>query len=100
MSTSEQVREVVWEAIDEANEDLDPGEQIDRDGILYGRGGVLDSLGLVNLLLAIEERLSDRFGIRVTLASDKAMSRERSPFRTTKALASFVEELLEVHANV
>ena len=40
---------------------------------LFGKGGVLDSLGLVNFLLAVEERVESEAGAVLTLASETAM---------------------------
>src|SRR6516162_2535925 len=49
---------------------------------LYGRGSPLDSIGLVRLVVEIETAIEDEYGISVVLADDRAMSQERSPFRT------------------
>ena len=44
-----------------------------------GRGGHLDSLGLVNLILFVEERVFTEFGIEITLSDDRAMSQKKRP---------------------
>jgi len=63
--------------------------------IIFGQGGMLDSLGLVSFLADLEYRLSQEFDRSVVLASEQAMSRSRSPFRDVSALADHVTELLE-----
>jgi hypothetical protein len=63
--------------------------------VIYGPGGSLDSLGLVNFLADLEYRLADAFGRELVLASEKAMSRSRSPFRDAHSLADYVVELLK-----
>lgn len=68
--------------------DLEPGS------ILFGPGGVLDSLGLVELVLGVEEALHDRYGVLVTLADERAMSQRRSPFRSVQALADYAAGLV------
>ena len=66
----------------------------DPEARLFGRDGVLDSLGLVSLVVAIEQRVEENFGKRIVLANEKAMSRSASPFRTLGALSEYIVELL------
>jgi hypothetical protein len=61
---------------------------------IFGAGGPLDSLGLVNFLADLEYRLADVFGREVVLASERAMSRSRSPFRDVASLTDYIQELL------
>jgi len=62
--------------------------------IIFGEGGLLDSLGLVNFLADLEYTVGARFGQEIVIASERAMSRGRSPFRDVDTLAEFVGELL------
>jgi acyl carrier protein len=93
----ERVLTAIYEAIDEVNALRPATQQLPKtpDTILMGEGGRLDSLGLVNLVVAAEQRLQDAFGARVTLASDRAMSQRNSPFRTVRSLAEFAGLLLK-----
>jgi len=61
---------------------------------IFGPGGVLDSLDLVNFLADLEYRLGEEFGRELVLASERAMSRGRSPFRDVNALTEYIMELL------
>lgn len=61
---------------------------------IFGAGGPLDSLGLVNFLADLEYRLAQETGREIVLASERAMSRTRSPFRDVDALTAYVAELL------
>ena len=61
---------------------------------LYGRGSDLDSLGLVQLIVDVEENVSERYGVPVTLTDERAMSQEHSPFRTAESLADYITNLL------
>lgn len=61
---------------------------------LFGRDGVLDSLGLVSLVVAVEQQVEEVFRKHVVLVSDRAMSRSESPFRTLGSLADYVVEIL------
>lgn len=62
---------------------------------LYGPGGVLDSMALVQFIIEVEAALDEKFGVAVTLASERAMSQRRSPFLTVGSLAAYAEELLK-----
>jgi len=61
---------------------------------LFGSDGLLDSMGLVNLVVNIEERIQEEYKISILLADERAMSRSQSPFRTLSTLAKYIEELL------
>lgn len=61
------------------------------DTEIFGKGALLDSLGLVTMVMDLENRLSDEHGVTVVLASDKAMSRRTSPFRTVGTLVEYIE---------
>lgn len=62
--------------------------------IIFGEGGMLDSLGLVNFLADLEYTVGVKYGREIVIASERAMSRARSPFRDVDTLAEFVGELL------
>lgn len=59
---------------------------------LLGGGSDLDSMALVHLVADLEERLEAAFGKNWILADERALSRQRSPFRTVGDLAGFIEE--------
>jgi acyl carrier protein len=61
-----------------------------EDTPIVGPGAVIDSIGVVSLIVDIEQRLEMEFQVSVTLASDKAMSQKNSPFRTAGVLADHV----------
>lgn len=81
------VRQVVTDTL--------PRSELARAGeVIFGPGGTLDSLGLVNFLADLEYRIDQEFDREVVLASDKAMSRKRSPFRDVDALTDYLMEIL------
>lgn len=69
-------------------------DALDADTKLFGDGGVLDSMGLVSLVIAVEQAVQDQFGAQVALADEKALSRRQSPYRTVGTLASYAAEQL------
>lgn len=60
---------------------------VTEDLPLIGSDGVLDSMKLVELCLALEDKATD-FGFEFDWTSDAAMSKSRSMFRTAGALAA------------
>lgn len=70
-----------------------------KDTVLFGNDGFLDSLGLVTLIVAVEQNLRDELDISVTLADEKAMSQKVSPFRTIETLADYIIKLVEEQNN-
>jgi acyl carrier protein len=65
-------------------------DKLTDDTVLVGNDAVLDSLGVVQLIVEVEQRVEEAHGISVTLANDKAMSQKNSPFRTVGVLAEHV----------
>jgi acyl carrier protein len=87
--------EILFPAVDEARRTIPSAASLKpaADSPLFGDGG-LDSMGLVRFIVMVEERIQDRTDLEITLASDKAMSRRSSPFRTLGTLAEYIGECL------
>ena len=92
MEIEARVREVVYAAIDELNLQLNPERRLSRSPAtaLFGEEGALDSLGLVNLIAEVEERVEEAFGQVVNLADGELMSGADDPFRDVAALVEHV----------
>ena len=99
--TEEQVLRVVYGAIDEVNPQLPAERRLKKspDTALFGHAGALDSLGLVNLIVAVEQAVEDELGVPVALADEKAMSQNASPFRTVGTLADYVRRQISEHGG-
>jgi acyl carrier protein len=63
---------------------------IDEETVLVGSNAVLDSLGVVALIVEVEQRLEIDYSVSVTLANDRAMSQRNSPFRTVGVLSDYI----------
>lgn len=90
---SEDILTIIKEAIEEFNElqESDDNKLIfHAETILFGRGGKLKSVDLVRLIVEIEFKLGEHFGIINVLTSEKAMSRQNSPFKTIGTLAEYI----------
>lgn len=94
----QELEEIVDQSARQVKALVDPNWKeapIDR---LFGEQGAFDSLGLVQVILEVEDRIESRYGVRLTLASEQAMSRRSSPFRSVASLAEFALELLSAEA--
>jgi acyl carrier protein len=67
-----------------------PAADIGEETVIVGPAAVLDSIGVVSLIVDIEQKLEMEHDISITLASEKAMSQRSSPFRSAGVLADHV----------
>ena len=70
-----------------------PAESVSEATRLIGGDSCLNSLKLVELLLALEEFSEDTLHVRFDWTSDSAMSENRSIFRTIGSLADYIAGL-------
>jgi len=92
---NQRVLECIYAAIDEANlEGLDPPMGKAPETPVHGNGSNLDSLGLINFVVAVEENVEQAFGVSIVLGDERALDLQPSPFDSVAALADYVETLL------
>lgn len=70
-------------------------DSLDGGTRLFGKEGILDSMGLVSLIIAVEQAIEDRHGVSVALADEKALSQTSSPYRTIGTLAEYAAAGIE-----
>lgn len=94
--TDTEVSDLVLDAVRRLNEARTPemGLQTTVDAPLFGADSPLDSLGLVSVLIDIEEALQDH-GFTVSLSDERAMSQSRSPFRSVPTLVAYIRQRLD-----
>lgn len=98
-----EITPVVIESLKNVLEESEAPESgnLTRDTKLLGHNAVLDSLGLVTLLVDLEQRLEEDYDVTITLADERAMSQKSSPFRTVQSLSDYIHMLLQENsANV
>lgn len=97
--TRDRIEQVVLGAMTTANLARDPSKQlvVAADAPVFAPGSPLDSLGLVALLVDIEDALRDD-GVEVELSDARAMSQRQSPFRDVPALVHYISGLVESRA--
>jgi acyl carrier protein len=93
---NDRILDSLYAAIDDVNRERPSDRPLAkaRETALYGSASDLDSLGLVNFIVAAEQRIEAEFGKSLVLADDRALAQEPSPFRSVGALADYVEVLL------
>jgi acyl carrier protein len=74
-------------------------DEINDQTRLFGRQGLLDSIGLVSLIVDVEQTLAEKTGLALTLADEHAMSQARSPFRTVASLSDYALERINQHVQ-
>jgi acyl carrier protein len=101
MANTTNVTALILDALAELNQQLPPEQQlpVSSGTPLFGHAGRLDSLGLVNLILLVEERVQSEFGVEVTLSDDRALSQQDSLFRNVQTLTEHVCRLIEADAQ-
>lgn len=92
--TKNDIKEIIFKSIDEINLQNDLQIAKEASTKLFGRDSDLDSLGLVNLITTIEEKIEEKTGNYIPIADERAFSQESSPFKTVETLASYIEKLL------
>jgi acyl carrier protein len=77
------------DAVDQNGGDV---SSVNEETVIVGPAAVIDSIGVVSLIVDIEQRLEMDHQVSVTLANDRAMSQRNSPFRTPSVLADHIIE--------
>lgn len=92
-----QIIELIYNCIDTVNLLRDPDSQIPKapQTPLTGTDSILDSLGLVNLIVEIEQHIELSCSKSVSLLGENNDSDPLSHFRNVHALASFIQSQLD-----
>jgi acyl carrier protein len=96
MNVPENIVAAIYRAVDWINGELPPDRQLIKapETRLLGSQSVLDSMHLVSLIIAIEREVEDSFGVALTLADERALSMNESPFRSIQSLADYIGTLI------
>lgn len=91
------IKEIVTGAITEYCNinGVDITEAIDKNTPLIGNARILDSMGLVNVIVDIETAFLDE-DVEISLTSESAMSGRISPFRSVGSLCNFIARQLGI----
>jgi acyl carrier protein len=96
LNDPENILAAIYRAVDWVNGELPADRQLIKapETRLLGSQSVLDSMRLVSLIVTIERELEDAFGVALTLADERALSMNASPFRSIQSLADYIGILM------
>ena len=88
----DQALRYVFDAIDQVNQQLPAAKRLARspDTVIVGPGGVLDSLGIVTFVIALEEKVGDDLSRSVQLLDESVLADAAGPFHTVGSLAQYL----------
>ena len=94
---SPRIISLILGSLEEMNLQLPPERRIpiSPGTPLFGSGGWLDSLGMVNLIVLVEERIYNEFRVEIILSDAQTSSEQDSPFRNVETLADYISRLIE-----
>jgi len=86
-----QAIEAIYAAVDELNAQLADDQQLEKitNASLTGDDSPLDSLGLINLLVAVEQVLAERYNANIHLLDENLFGETDGPYQTLGTLAEF-----------
>ena len=95
MALKNKVLEVIYESVDAVNEFLPKEQRLEKKASTVLTGGSLDSMGMTNLIVALETGIQERMGKEISIIEELNISKESNPFQTINTLLGSLTELLE-----
>lgn len=95
MMNKEKINEIVINILEDYCKESEIEVEINKDTPLIGSARILDSMGLVNIIVDIETAFLDE-DVEVSLTSEAAMSGRISPFRSVGSLCNFIARQLGI----
>lgn len=93
---TERILQIIYQVIDTLNEELGPDRQISKmpDTQLTGKFSNLDSVSVLNFLVALEDRVNEEWNANITLMDETVMSQENNPLVSIQTLGDYVASIL------
>ena len=84
------IREIILESLEEVNKELKCIEFFDikNETLIFDN---MDSMGVLELIIEIENKLQMQYGKFIQIADDTIMDEQQTPFKTLSSLIEFVE---------
>ena len=88
--------DIIYQSIDEINQLQPQGKRISKspESVLLGDESALDSLGFINFVVTLEQKIQEKFGIEISLTEDEELTRVDSSYRTVDSFARFLQSKL------
>jgi hypothetical protein len=92
-NTNEKFLELIYSSIKEVNKQQPPGNQLklDKNELLISDKSSIDSLGLITLLINIEDKINTDYKKKINLVDEKLISEIDTPFKTLDSLATWLQ---------
>ena len=93
---STQSLDIIYAAIDVVNDMEEDDMPLEKspETKLFGTDGGIDSLSLINLVVAAEKIIETETGKTIALVQEDIMSMENNPFATVASLADPLDSIL------
>lgn len=100
MSNRDKIIQAIHRAVDEINSALPVDQRLESapETVLVGPEATLDSLGLINLIVATEQQIADLFGCSLDLTTAALLNPEEQ-LTTLDRLAQTIDRLLDEVTN-
>jgi acyl carrier protein len=91
------VIDAIYKALEDLNRQRPAHDQLalSPDTLLVGSEAQLDSLGLVNLIVAVEQHVADLLGAEIVLSEDRTLAAADTVMANVTALVGHVEMLIQ-----
>jgi acyl carrier protein len=101
MNLQDRISSAIDKAIDDVNAQLPASSRLAKtpDTVLFGREAGLDSLGLVNLIVALEKHVEGSCGRAVSLSTPEVMLAADTPFASVQSLRDYLASVLQEEAR-
>jgi acyl carrier protein len=92
-----QVFDAIYKALGDLNKQRPANDQLalSPDTMLVGPDAKLDSLGLVNLIVAVEQHVADCLDAEIVLSEDRTLAHADTVMADVQALAQHVDLLIQ-----
>ena len=89
---NQDIIKTIYQVIDEVNPLLSEDMKLDKslNTVIFGESGKLDSLGMVNFIVALEDKIKENFGFEISLSDGKVISQKNSPLNTIQTLSDYI----------
>ena len=83
---------LIFESLDEVNLQLPPDRRVPKalETPLFGKDGWLDSLGMVNFIVVLEQKILNELKMSINITDDHFMAQQESPLRSVRMLEEYL----------